>query len=257
MKILPLNLLNNKYKINRSKIKELDKIEVPADFLKKSYSFIMKSVGINEDIAPELVIKNLQSDSNISYRPELNSLIVNSKCLNLSRPRLYSLIRHQSKHVEQVYNAFRTEGFNERAINIMAEKSEKAALVDFFNMVNSSSVEDLTKLFNDKKISLEVYKTLIAAKQAIGKGKSYYQSFEAKLFNAEIPFVKKSLKKLQESIIKRTSTIKENSLKAKIAKNEFISILDKENCEFFPLSEISAYAVTFSSYMKYLISKWF
>lgn len=245
--------------INSDTVKTLDKINEPLEFLEASYSLIRKTLGFSEEIAPPVTLEKLDKNLCAVYMPNSNMIYFNSEYQNLAKPELFSYLRHELRHTEQCYNGMRTKGFMDKAVDMLADNTERVNLNNFRNFIKENSVDNLIELSKNNEIDDEFMALALKAKQSMGKGENNYKMFEEELYDAEYPIIKHVWKELQTKIINSLGIIPEGAKKAKESERLFLSMMKQPECGsvqyYFSEHEADAFGVQGLTYIKYLLSR--
>lgn len=245
--------------INSDTVKTLDKINDPLEFLKASYSLIRKTLGFSEEIAPLVTLEKLDKNLYAAYNLNSNTIYFNREYTNLAKPELFSYLRHEFRHTEQCYNALRTKGVMDKAVDMLADNTERVNLNNFRSFIKENTVDNIIELSKNNKINDEFFALALKAKQTMGKGENNYKMFEAELYEAELPLVKQCWKELQTKIINCMGIIPQDSKKAKESERLFLSMMKQPEAGSlqycFSEHELDAFGVQGLTYIKYLLSR--
>lgn len=133
--------------ITAEDITELSKFD-GIEFIQNSYIFLLKKLGINSDIAPQLVpVQNIQSDIDMAYQPLTNIVYVDmSKCANFEKGTIFAALRHELQHFLQNSMIIRHEEIGPRVIEESVKKYELLEFTTCKNLIEMYTPEQIKEL---------------------------------------------------------------------------------------------------------------
>ena len=101
------------------------------------------------------------------YKLNDNGIYINNTQLkNKCKPSLFNFIRHEIKHVEQIYNGLRVEKFTEESLDLITGVTNKSNIENLKILALSNKKEDILKLY--------IYGTSLSPKLE----KTYFKEYE-------------------------------------------------------------------------------
>lgn len=241
--------------ISRTVIRELDKVKDPMAFVTRACNILRKDAGFTDDISPAISINN-DGSKKVVYNLSLNSIVLDRESLNTSKPKLFGILSREFRHAAHCYDALRSEGFGNRIVETLADRTERVNLSNFLETIKTNSIDDLLAQHKNKQISRSLLVMYLKGKQALGKGQGYYKEFEQHLYDAEIPLVRQDWLNLQNKLIKSLGGIKEGSKQAKDAEKHFAALINfskSANKDYISAESLDALIAGGSAYLKYLL----
>ena len=248
--------------LSKPVVKELDKIDSPVDFMVASLDHIMKSIGFSERIRPACYLIDLDKSIAAMYKLNDNGIYINNTQLNnKSKSSLFNFIRHEIKHVEQIYNGLRVEKFTEESLDLITGVTNKSNIENLKVLALSNKKEDILKLLESGVLRKEQYDVLIRIKELNEISPEKLDGYLEELYDADYPIIRKGWEDIQKMVIEDLGMIKDGTYEAKDAKQIFRSSLNPKNVNSIGYitspHEIDAYGAGSVAFWKYLFSRLF
>lgn len=181
-----------------AELKKLDGI----DFVSAAYNFLLKKLGIKQEIAPGVLSENLPPQIEMAYKPATNLLFLKNGVNTITdKVRTFGLLRHEMQHYIQNMNILRHEKYGKAAVDeyVKAAAEEQKIMIE---QIVKLPDEEILKLQNVNHEALLKFKKLYNENNTDGVQKMY-SSLEEN--------IRKEWIALRDNVVKKMGLIKEDS----------------------------------------------
>ncbi len=195
------------------------------DYIDNTLIYLFEKIGLSPMTAPAFRIFEELEKVDAAYIPAKNMILVSENSIKKCNDALKSaLLVHEATHLRQVYDALRTEGLANYAVQKLAKESLDGDRQLVLKTAENFSNEQLLGFKTSGEMTPQQYDIYVMAKKVNAKGIPI-EDFKKKHSQLYYQGVKRVWKNLQNKLIEEKGTIKKNTDKAQQVEKLFNSIL--------------------------------